>query len=163
MLRGLLIRDLVERQEWLDIVANWHHQEWLKGRTNASDLQAQRSFGKRVAVLREHFQHEPIPTTFVAELNNEPIGSASLVFYQFTEHHRRTEWLTNVFVIPEHRKQGIGQALVNHVCDYAVANSVKELMLYTRDHSIYYQQLGWQAAGTGLVQGRNVAILSKRL
>ena len=157
------ISDLSDREEWLDTIASWHHIEWLKGRISATEASSHSSLTKRVRVLRGHLGCEPIPSTFVAELNGKPIGSASVVFYRFTQKQRQSEWLTNVYVCPEYRNQGIGKALIERICQHAAANKVKELRLYTLDKRNFYAGLGWKDIGTGIVQKNEVAILAKQI
>ncbi len=160
---ALRILPLAQRQLWLDKVADWHHTEWLKGRSNATATEAQESLEKRRSLLAEHCNEQPLPQTFVAELNGKAVASASLVYYQFTEDQARSEWLTNVFVSFGYRRMGIGAAMVEHACDYARQHGVERLMLYTRDRSAFYLARGWEPCGMGRVQGQDVSILSRQL
>lgn len=174
---SLTIRALSEAPEWLDHVAQWHHQEWIKGRAQAKSAEAKPlenngptdalserdSLQKRAQLLLAHCDQGNFPVTFVAFHDGQPVGSASIVYYQFTKSHERSQWLTNVYVLPELRSRGIGEWLVNHACNYAEDKGLSTLKLYTHDQAEFYLKRGWQAAGGGLVQGRRVAVLVKSL
>jgi len=118
-------------------------------------------YAKRLMTLALHAEGTPIPSTFVAFVDDRPVGSSSLVYYQFTAQQQRTEWLTNIFVLPEYRNQGIGEELVSHACDFAKSQGVSRLRLYTSDKSAFYQKLGWERVGTSHVQGKDVDLLAR--
>lgn len=160
---GFYIVDLRSQPQWLEPVACWHHQEWLKGRSNALELDEQQySLDRRVTILQAHLGQEPIPSTFVACVEGEPVGSASVVYYEFTA-GKRSEWLTNVYVQPAWRRRGIACRLVRHVCEYAAKQGVASIRLYTRDQCRYYERLGWQTVGKAVLNGNTVGILSLSL
>ena len=54
-----------------------------------------------------------------------------------------TPWLASVYVEVEHRRQGIGSALVRRVAKEAAALDVKALYLFTPDQEHFYSTLGW--------------------
>lgn len=150
-------------------MANWHHQEWLKAREclpNSPDRangHSEDNFKKRHAALTKHLTAESIPSTLLALIDGRPIGSASVIFYQFSRNKFKSPWLTNVFVEQTHRKRGIGSQLITEACDLAKQAGVTRLQLYTHDKADFYINLDWQVLRTGQVQRRPVAILEKRL
>jgi len=58
---------------------------------------------------------------FVATMQGIIIGVAYLSFTWTLEHGGKTAWLEELYVVPEHRDEGIGRALLTVVCDHAVA------------------------------------------
>src|SRR5712691_7502498 len=52
-------------------------------------------------------------------------------------------WLSGVFVAPEHRRRGIGAALVERVVQEARALGIPLLYLYTPGSGSLYLRLGW--------------------
>ena len=52
-------------------------------------------------------------------------------------------WLAGVFVAPEHRRRGIGAALVERVVQEARALDIPRLYLYTPGGGTLYARLGW--------------------
>lgn len=171
----MTISHLREFPQWVKTVASWHHQEWLRSfrdgglRASASELGA--DIREREHNLRAHFARDPIPATFVAHVpavegdpeERTPIGSVSLVFYQFTKSRKPSEWVTNLFVEPEHRCQGVGARLLGHIEQYAKHQGLLQLRLYTRDKAAYYQKRQWTHTHNGLVQGNTVSVLEKRV
>lgn len=116
-----------------------------------------------MALLKGHCSAEALPVSFLARRGAQVLGSVSLVYYCFTKAQTRSEWLTNVYVEAESRGLGIGSALVEHACIYAQTQGVASLKLYTQDKRSFYLQRGWKDAGSGIVQGADVAILSRVL
>jgi len=57
-----------------------------------------------------------------------------------------TPWLSGVFVAPEHRRRGIGAALVERVVQEAQALGKPCLYLYTPGCGALYLRLGWWVA-----------------
>lgn len=186
------ITNLADVPEWIGVVADWHHKEWLRTATHglnsglglgsgksakssaaeklSDSLQPAEQTGsvadhyqKRVQVLRSHLDHAAIPSSFIAIKNGKPVGSASVVYYQFSRNQAKSPWLTNVFVVPEQRNQGIAEQLINHACEHAQAHGVEKLMLYTHDQSAYYANRDWQQVRIGHLQKRPVTILEKWL
>jgi len=161
----ILIHRLGDKPEWLDKVAEWHHDVWLQEqRTRASDLDAEsiaQSLEKRKALLRSHLEDEPLPESFLAEYQGRVVASASIVYYQFLSDQARSEWLTNVYVEPSCRRNGIAAFLIDYVCAYAAEQGISELKLYTSERAEYYRKLGGKTRGSGQVLGREVDILCR--
>lgn len=137
--------------------------EWLKGREPIDEVEQARHLQRRVAVLRQHLSPSAIPSTFIASLDGEPVGTASLVHYQFTSTQAPSEWLTNIYVVAECRARGIARKLIDHACAFAAEHGVSLLHLYTKDKGVFYLNLGWEFSGSANVQQEQVEIYSKRL
>jgi GNAT superfamily N-acetyltransferase len=148
-------------QSDLERIALWHHREWMKGRDPVDTVEEARHLQKRVFTLQQHLGKESIPTTFIASVGEEPVASISLVHYQFTPNQLRSEWLTNIFVAPSYRGQGIARKIIDHACRFADANDVKHLRLYTTDKGAFYRHLGWNYSGKAFIQGEDVEIYSR--
>ncbi len=58
---------------------------------------------------------------FVVMMQRIVIGVAYLSFTWTLEHGGKTAWLEELYVVPEHRNEGIGRALLTAVCNHAVA------------------------------------------
>jgi len=57
-----------------------------------------------------------------------------------------TPWLSGVFVAPEHRRRGVGAALIERVVQEARALGKPRLYLYTSGSGALYLRLGWCVA-----------------
>lgn len=158
---------LAEKPEWIPVLAQWHHGEWLASQEadmmHAGSSEFEDKLQRRKELLEQHCNDSILPFTLVAALDDEPIGSASLVKYQFTEHQLASDWLTNVFVLPEHRHHGVATKLINSICDYAQNAGIESANLYTADKSEFYKKLGWSPRGNGRVQGQMVSILCRNV
>ena len=51
--------------------------------------------------------------------------------------------LVGVFVAPDHRRHGIGAALVRRAVDDATTLGVRRVYLYTPSTELFYSRLGW--------------------
>lgn len=96
----------------------------------------------------EHLNGDSIPLTFVALLNDKPVGMSSL---------RESDgirpdlmlWLGSLVVAPDYQKQGIGEKLINATKEKARQLGFEQLFLFAFDPTIpeYYRKLGWQKIG----------------
>lgn len=59
-------------------------------------------------------------------------------------------WLCDVFVLPEHRRQGIADRLVRAALDRAAADGVRRVMLATADAHDLYRRHGFGEPQAGL-------------
>ncbi len=160
----ICISNLNRHDAWLPLIALWHHNEWLKthpgleGRDRSPEAIKHKLCERRSALSR-HLGEDPLPTTFVAHLGDAPIGTVSLVYYQFTSEQRPTEWVTNLFVLPEYRRRGIASDLLARAIEHAGAHRLHRLLLYTNDQVDFYRKRRWRSINRGLVQGQKVEIM----
>lgn len=161
------IVDLRRCPEHVSELALWHHEEWLRGREQQEDQGAElngfvvgQDIREREHSLRSHLGDGQVPTSFIARCQAGAIGSVSIVSYQFSREQYPKQWLTNLYVLEAYRRQGVGEALLLQAVAFAKDIGLKEMYLYTRDQSLYYQKRGWQFSHQGLVQGQAVDVLS---
>jgi GNAT superfamily N-acetyltransferase len=74
-----------------------------------------------------------------------------------------TPWLAGVYVAPEHRRQGIGSALVARAVDCAERLGVPRLYLYTPGAERMYSRLGWSPMERVKYRGSDVLIMHRDL
>ena len=153
------ISPLASVLQWLDIVVDWHHQEWIKREVDASVLAAEDPIAIRRAKLLEHCSAESVPQTFIAHKDAQPIGSISLVKYQFTEDGQQSHWITNLYVEPEFRNFGVGSFLLEIAIDYAHFLRLDTLLLYTHDKTSFYEDRGWVPMMKHTIQGEECDVL----
>ena len=125
--------ELKASPELLNEVALWHQRAWPHN-----------SLSERLSRLRLHLNDQPIPTTFVAFIDNQAVGSVSLVAYQQMGGIKPSHWVANVFVLESLRRQGIGARLLQKIADYGRQLQLQRLQLYATDHLQFYTQLGWK-------------------
>ena len=127
---------LADRRDFIPTLARWLHAEWGHCRPNET-------VDDRAVRLERTCGHRQIPTTFVALASDQLLGCASLVEHDMVTRPKLSPWLAGVFVAPEHRRRGIGAALVERVVQEARALDVPRLYLYTPGDGTLYVRLGW--------------------
>lgn len=150
------IVDLRERREALPILAAWHHAEW-------ESLNPGQTLAERMRRMEGHLGPEPIPSTFVGVgPGDEILGSAALVEHDMETRQDLTPWMASVYVAPQHRRRGVGSALVRHVVDAAGMAGIATLYLFTPDRAAFYAPLGWARVDTTTYRGHDVTIMKIR-
>ena len=150
------IENLKDVPQHLTQLAQWHHAEW-------SYLNPGTSLQGRIDKMQAYLKGEFLPSTWVAHMNDQPLGSAAIVQQDMDIHLDKSPWLASVFVSPESRKQGTGSALVRQVMDAARQQGVPRLWLYTPDKASFYKQLGWSVFSEEEYHGHRVTIMSVQL
>ena len=149
------IEYLADHPQSLPTLAQWQHGEW--GHLRPGD-----SVEARMARLENYCQRGGIPLTVVAHENGELLGSASLIPHDMETRMELTPWLAGVFVAPEHRRRGIGAALVRRIMAEAAGQNVPILYLYTVHSETFYASLGWSLQEHTEYREQNVAIMTYR-
>jgi GNAT superfamily N-acetyltransferase len=99
------------------------------------------------ALLEQHlFGERPAAETAIAEVDGAAVGYA-LFFPTFSTFLGRPGiWLEDLFVLPAHRRGGIGRALLLHVAQLAVARGCGRLEWSALDWNepalAFYRELG---------------------
>jgi GNAT superfamily N-acetyltransferase len=132
------IEYLADHVSLIPILAEWHHGEWrhlTPGETIADCARR----------LRESATRDGCPSTFVALLDGELLGSASLVAHDMEIRPNLTPWLSALYVAPVRRRHGVGSALVQRVVQEAARLNVQTLYLFTtsNENEMLYAKLGW--------------------
>lgn len=136
------IHDLRDRPDLLDAVAAaiWLTFWQRKGHL-LSDLQAG---------FRKHLAPGDLPFTLAAEIDGAfagPVfaGTVSLIACDEPERSDLAPWLAALWVAPEHRKSGLGAALVTEIERRAAALKIARLYLSARPAiAPFYEKRGWQ-------------------
>jgi GNAT superfamily N-acetyltransferase len=144
---------LADHPQFLRTLAEWQHGEW-------GYLRPDDSVEARMARLRKFSERARIPLTVVAHENEELLGSASLIPHDMDTRMELTPWLAGVFVAPEHRRRGIGAALVRRIVAEAGRLRVPVLYLYTVHSEKLYASLGWSLQEHSTYREQNVAIMT---
>lgn len=131
------IHDLRDRPDLLDAVAAaiWLTFWQRKGRA-LSDLQAR---------FRKHLAPGDLPFTLAAEIDGAFVGTVSLIACDEPERNDLAPWLAALWVTPEHRKSGLGGALVMEIERRAAALGIARIYLSARSAvAPFYEKCGWQ-------------------
>jgi GNAT superfamily N-acetyltransferase len=118
----------------------------------------------RISRLNAHLNSKELPIAWVAHSDNEVYGTAALRLHDLPGREDLTPWLGGVFVLPEHRRRGIGAALCKLVEDEARSmQGISTLYLFTLDQLNWYTKLGWAMHDKSSWCGRPVDIMFKNL
>jgi len=133
----LEIKKLVDKNdESFEIVCHWHYNWWGK-RDGYSMAQI-------ISYVTHSLGEDKIPLTYVALLDQVPVGMYQLLMYDNLIHRPDIyPWLANVFVDAPHRGQGICRALMLSVEKHARDIGLEELFLFT-NHDNLYEKFGWE-------------------
>ncbi|HEV2318184.1 MAG TPA: GNAT family N-acetyltransferase [Verrucomicrobiae bacterium] len=147
---------LADHPEFISTVARWHHEEW-------SYLRPGDTVEARTIRLRAESGRGEIPTVFIACSNGTPLGSAMLIAHDMDTRMDLSPWLAGVFVAPEHRRRGIGRALVRRVVECAGELGVGRLYLFTPSAEQMYLRLGWSSFERTNYRGTDVLVMSREV
>lgn len=137
-------------------IAKWIFSEW-------GHIKPENSLETTIALLKGRCG-DMIPSMYVAEVDNMPVGTASLIECDMEIRQQYTPWLASVYVDANWRNQGIGSQIVGHVENEAKNHKVKKLYLFTPNRQKMYFRLGWQQIEELEYKGHNlVTIMMKDL
>ncbi len=86
----------------------------------------------------------PIPTVLVAHDGEQFLGTVSLIACDEEARPQYTPWIAALWVEPEHRRRGIGAALVDKAANLAFAIGTQRVHLLTRERRrSFYEGMGW--------------------
>jgi GNAT superfamily N-acetyltransferase len=106
-----------------------------------------------------------LPRVFVALDNNDtPIGTITCIDDdELPNALEEGPWLAALFVLPECRQSGIGQALVDAVVQHARSCGYSKLYLYTERHVAWYEKLGWTVVREATLSDHVVTVMTRSL
>ena len=137
-------------------LALWHHDQW-------SYLNPRRTLDERAERLQSHLGGRRMPTTVVAVEGESLLGSASLIENDLPTRTDLSPWLASVFVPEEHRRRGIGSALVRRIVEEAGALGYEKLYLFTMDQERLYAALGWKTFERAVYNEVEIVLMSYEL
>ena len=162
----LVITNLADCPEFLEPLAQWHHQIWLDTSTKflnsgpeekavlAKDLR------ERQAKLKDHLSATPFPSSYLAIHKGQLLGAVSLVKYRREQSSTELTWISNLFVEEAFRKEGIGAALLTHAIGIAQTLGLQRIYTSTPSLSRFYEKQGWEIVKHQPLNGNEVTILS---
>lgn len=149
----LQVRPLADVPECVDTLARWHHAQW-SGLIRDWPLELARS------ELQEHVDQRMLPTTLVLHLDQELVGSVSLLHQDVPEFADLGPWLASLYVAPCHRGKGMGVRLLDAATRHARACGIGRLYLFTPEHRDFYVRHGWRVVELRHLGGQPVTIMA---
>jgi GNAT superfamily N-acetyltransferase len=128
---------LRDQPQHLTTIAKWIHRQWW----SETDTPIE-SIGRW---LNTHLGETGFPATFIAIVDSEVVGSVSLHETEAEDRPAYRPYLGALFVKPDHRGRGLGQALVRAVEAHARQLGYAVVYLNAADVTVgLYERLGWQ-------------------
>lgn len=153
----LEIKFLADAPSHVDQLADWHHAQW-------HEFYAGWTHDIARAELLTHTQCKTLPTTLVLVENDVLLGSVSLLEDDAIELSAiGNAWLASLYVKPSERGRGFGAQLVNALMQHAKNISLKEIFLFTPEHTAFYQTLGWKLLRQAHVNRQQVDVMSYQI
>ncbi len=131
---SLKIAHLFEHPEHVSLVAGWIYDEFWRGRSGYSVATFE-------GLLRQAGDPARIPLSLLALADGAPAGTVNLVHTDSEARPDLHPWLAALVVVPEHRRRGIGSALVRALVGHATRLGFDELFLGT-DIPAFYARFG---------------------
>ncbi len=102
--------------------------------------------GSRELLAAALFGREPSAEAVIAELDGEPVGFAAFFRTFSTWLCRPGLWLEDLYVPPQHRRSGVGGALLSHLAQLAVERGYGRLewsaLHWNTPALTFYESLG---------------------
>ena len=135
-MRGVRISYLIDHPDYIPQLAQWLFEQW-------GSVLGEKTLEVRIKKLKAHMNRDELPIAWVAHANGQVLGTAALRVHDLEGREDLTPWLGGVFVGPDFRRRGIGQALCAAVEDAARERGIQTLYLFTLDKQAWYSRLGW--------------------
>ena len=140
-------------------VASWSHRAWsidFPSDTEQTYLDLYEQSSQNASSL---------PYVCVAIADDGAVtGTATLVGDdELPDFEDLSPWLAAVWVEPEHRSAGVGNAMVHHIEETASALGYTRLNLYTHDQQDWYLRHQWEIVGFGTLAHHTVTVMQKSL
>jgi GNAT superfamily N-acetyltransferase len=134
---SFVVSDLRERPEFTEAVADRVWRAWWQGKGYPLDY-----IEGRVA---ESLDGAAVPFAVVAHEDGLFLGTASVIPSDLDERPEYSPWVAAVWVDPEHRRRGIGAALVRKATQGAFESGADLVYLCALpEKRAFYERLGWQ-------------------
>jgi N-acetylglutamate synthase-like GNAT family acetyltransferase len=155
-MRGVRITYLIDHPEYVPQLAQWLFDQW-------ESILGEKNLEVRIKKLQAHMNRDELPIAWVAHANGQLLGTAALRVNDLHGREDLTPWLGGVFVGPEFRRRGIGEALCDTVEDAARSRGIETLYLFTLDKQSWYSRLGWKVLEPCVWHQRPGDIMRKQL
>lgn len=133
------ILPLFEVPEHSELITDWLFQAF--GSENSRDFFA--------SIVNSSLRPEGLPVTFVALLDDKPVGTVGLWRCDLISRQDLYPWLAALYIDESQRGCGLGAQLQHHVEAFSRRTGFRELDLYAT-FANYYERFGWQYIGDGL-------------
>lgn len=135
----MMIQPLYQAPHHAEQVTEWLWQAFGQGLSRAFF----------VSVIEHSQQPNALPLTFIATEGETLLGTVGLWRCDLISRQDLFPWLAALYIDETQRGRGLGQALQQHVIQYARQQGYASLHLYAAFRD-YYERFGWQHIGEGI-------------
>ncbi|WNN47886.1 GNAT family N-acetyltransferase [Siccibacter colletis] len=135
----MMIQPLYQAPHHAEQVTEWLWQAFGQGLSRAFFA----------SVIAHSQQPDALPLTFIATEGETLLGTVGLWRCDLISRQDLFPWLAALYIDEPQRGRGLGQALQQHVIQYARQQGYASLHLYAAFRD-YYERFGWQHIGEGI-------------
>jgi len=135
----MMIQPLYQAPHHAEQVTEWLWQAFGQGLSRAFFA----------SVIDNSQQPDALPLTFIATEGETLLGTVGLWRCDLISRQDLFPWLAALYIDESQRGRGLGQALQQHVIQYARQQGYGSLHLYAAFRD-YYERFGWQHIGEGI-------------
>jgi GNAT superfamily N-acetyltransferase len=112
---------------------------------------------------RDSRLHAPMSAAFVAVDAGRAVGVVQLHEFEIDAIRDRSPWVCGMVVRPEYRGMGVGRRLIAALEQFAAANAISQLWVFTEDAAGFYERCGWLRHGEAVEHGEPGVVLTRLL
>ena len=131
--QDITIGYLADNPEWVPVIAGWFYKQWYDLYVNQSMTLKDVESG-----VAERCNYGKIPLALVATKSGNIIGTVCLKQFDVDTRKDLSPWLAGLYVLPEHRHNGVGSLLIEALIEKAKTLYLNKLYLHTLNTAIFY-------------------------
>jgi GNAT superfamily N-acetyltransferase len=112
---------------------------------------------------RDSRLHAPMSAAFIAVDAGRAVGVVQLHEFEIDAIRDRSPWVCGMVVRPEYRGMGVGRRLIAALEQFAAANAISQLWVFTEDAAGFYERCGWLRHGEAVEHGEPGVVLTRLL
>lgn len=131
----LQIVALHEAPDYFWPVAQWIYEQWWATPDNSVQVVSEQ--------LKEHLAGNSLPSTLIAVVDGQPVGSVSLLEHMVPGRADLTPCLAALFVLPEQRHRGVATQLLEAAYTKAKALGAARVFFAVPEQEDFFARRGW--------------------
>jgi GNAT superfamily N-acetyltransferase len=132
---SIVVDHLSNHREHVETICAWLHEFWDQYDGYTLDQVIERT--------QYCLETQSLPQTYIAQINDKPVGTASLWNNDHKFRQDLTPWMAGVFVASEYRDKGIMRELQEFSCKQAIVLGFKDIYAIT-PLTCLYEKMGWE-------------------
>lgn len=152
----LSIEPLADHKELVTTVAEWCFEAFDGPGTSVEKCEE---------IFQNRLNINCLDTCFLAFLDGQAVGTASLTSGTIPKHSTLSPCLSNLFVLEKYRHAGIGQSLIEYAQQKLRDMNFTEAYLYTTKLTIHlwYAKFGWELIEEDKVNDVSIKIMKCKI